>query len=508
MVTKYVSIDEMLNYTGAYGPYQWILNAIFSFIMMPQTFQTLIMYFAAISPPWKCTSNSTVCLSNKTFSYDDQQRCLMSRSDWEYTEPQDFSVTTQFDLICDDAWIISLTTGIYFIGWLFGALILGSIADCYGRKTVYFPCTGLTLIIGFATAFSPNIATVLVLRFFAGILVPGGFLQGIILISELVDGKHRPLASLLIFLGQVIAQCLTGVLAYFIHNWKLLFMLCTAPYVFIFIFYPLVPESVRWLQLKGKTKKLNTIFMKIAKWNKKTMPDKTAITTNKTTKIQRANPLYLFKTRKVAVTTLVQGYSWMFTNMVYYGLSLGADDLGGNLYLNYILVSIMEFPALVSAIYLCDKFGRKKTVLSSAIIASISCTIVSFIPISHEAKYIRTTLAMSGKFFVSITYNGIYTWSVELLPTEIRSAGMGFLQITGRIGSAASPFIVKGLKTVYEPAPFITMGSLGLIGFLLQFILPETKGVALPDTIVIPETEDNMETEKLICELNGTFEED
>ena len=453
---------------------------------MPQTFQTLIMYFAAISPPWKCTSNSTVCLSNKTFSYDDKQRCLMSRSDWEYTEPQDFSVTTQFDLICDDAWIVSLTTGIYFIGWLFGALILGWVADHYGRKTVYFPCTGLTLIIGFATAFSPNIATILVLRFFAGVLVPGGFLQGIVLISELVDGKHRPLASLLIFLGQAIAQCLTGVLAYFTHNWKLLFMLCTAPYVFVLFFYPIVPESVRWLQLRGKTKKLKTIFLKI----------------------QKANPLYLFKTRKVAVTTLVQGYSWMFTNMVYYGLSLGADDLGGNLYLNYILVSIMEFPALVAAIYLCDKVGRKKTVLSSVIIASISCAIVSFIPINHEAKYTRTALAMLGKFFVSVTYNGIYTWSVELLPTEIRSVGMGFFQITGRIGSGASPFIVKGLKTVYEPAPFITMGSLGLIGFLLQFVLPETKGIALPDTIVMPETEDDMEREKLICELNGSFEED
>ena len=275
-----------------------------------------------------------------------------------------------------------------------------------------------------------------------------------------------------------------------------------------FFFYPIVPESVRWLQLRGKTKKLNTIFMKIAKRNKKILPEKTVIVTTKTTKIQKANPLYLFKTRKVAVTSLVQGYSWMFTNMVYYGLSLGADDLGGNLYLNYILVSIMEFPALVAAIYLCDKVGRKKTVLSSVIIASISCAIVSFIPINHEAKYTRTALAMLGKFFVSVTYNGIYTWSVELLPTEIRSVGMGFFQITGRIGSGASPFIVKGLKTVYEPAPFITMGSLGLIGFLLQFVLPETKGVALPDTIVMPETEDDMETEKLICELNGSFEED
>lgn len=52
--------------------------------------------------------------------------------------------------------------------------------------------------------FSSNITTVLVLRFLAGALVPGGFVQGIVLISELLDGKHRPIVCLMVFLGQLI----------------------------------------------------------------------------------------------------------------------------------------------------------------------------------------------------------------------------------------------------------------------------------------------------------------
>ena len=42
------------------------------------TCQTLIMHFGAISPPWECSSNSTICLSDKTYSYDDKQRYLIS----------------------------------------------------------------------------------------------------------------------------------------------------------------------------------------------------------------------------------------------------------------------------------------------------------------------------------------------------------------------------------------------------------------------------------------------
>ena len=42
--------------------------------------------------------------------------------------------------------------------------------------------------------------------------------------------------------------------------------------------------------------------------------------------------------------------------MVYYGVSLAADDLGGsNRYVNYILSSLVDFPAVLVAIYLCNR---------------------------------------------------------------------------------------------------------------------------------------------------------
>ncbi len=41
--------------------------------------------------------------------------------------------------------------------------------------------------------------------------------------------------------------------------------------------------------------------------------------------------------------------------MVYFGVALAADDLGGKMYRDYILSSLIDFPGVILAIYLCDK---------------------------------------------------------------------------------------------------------------------------------------------------------
>ena len=57
-----------------------------------------------------------------------------------------------------------------------------------------------------------------------------------------------------------------------------------------------------------------------------------------------------------------------------------------------------------------------------------------------------------------------------------RSQGMGLMQISSRIGSAASPWIAKSLKSVHKSVPFLVMGINSLIAAFLLFTLPETKG--------------------------------
>ena len=95
-----------------------------------------------------------------------------------------------------------------------------------------------------------------------------------------------------------------------------------------------------------------------------------------------------------------------------------------------------------------------------------------------RVKKIRTVFGNIGKFFLCISFNGIYTWTVELYPTDVRSIGMGYTAVTARIGSTAAPWIaqgLKGLKGTGDWLPFVVLGVPSIVGFFIGFSLPETK---------------------------------
>ena len=164
--------------------------------------------------------------------------------------------------------------------------------------------------------------------------------QGFILISEVVGSKHRPFACLVIYLFTTIANCVLDLTAYLLQNWLTLNIVSTAPYVFILLFYKITPESIQWLQSKGRGDEVIQIIRNIGKWNNKPLPDDISIApleeipTNERTSI-----VDLFRERKLALGSLQQGYLWLVTAMGYYGLYMASADLGVDLYSNLIFLN-------------------------------------------------------------------------------------------------------------------------------------------------------------------------
>jgi len=172
--------------------------------------------------------------------------------------------------------------------------------------------------------------------------------------------------------------------------------------------------------------------------------------------------------------------------LVYYRVALAADDLGRELYRDYILASMVEFPEFLLAIYLCNRCGRKITIIGSTALASVACMAVAFIPKDKGRQGLvtfRVVVGMIGKLSITISFNAIYTWSVELHPIVIRSRGMGLLQISSRVGAASAPWVSEGLKSVHHVVPFLVMGASSFIATALMFLLPETKGKGTAEVI-------------------------
>lgn len=93
-----LSIDQVLAHVGEYGKFQILLNAILCVLKVPFGNILLIPYFSQHNPPWRCVRNSSFCLLNGIYDAKSENytyRCSLPRSEWEYTQPKEYSVVTQ-----------------------------------------------------------------------------------------------------------------------------------------------------------------------------------------------------------------------------------------------------------------------------------------------------------------------------------------------------------------------------------------------------------------------------
>jgi len=184
---------------------------------------------------------------------------------------------------------------------------------------------------------------------------------------------------------------------------------------------------------------------------------------------------------------------WFFTSANYYGITLNLKNLKGDLYVIAIIIYIVDtFAYGLSGIF-SNHVGRKLNLLISLAVATVSFGLISFGNLSNTFVLFFSFLA---RFCISTNFNIIYTYSLEMYPTSVRSHGFGVNTLFARIGTLVAPPVIEYLmEYVNEFFTFVNAFNIILVLFL-----PETLGVTLKDTIPEEEDERNAEgvTEKLI----------
>lgn len=89
---------------------------------------------------------------------------------------------------------------------------------------------------------------------------------------------------------------------------------------------------------------------------------------------------------------------------------------------------------------------------------------------------------MVGMFGISGSFNGVWGYLPELIPTKYRNAALGMASSAARVGSALSPFSAFLIRYIaWGPGVIFSAGCL-LANFLIM-MLPETRGRQLPQNI-------------------------
>src|SRR3954465_6570981 len=170
----------------------------------------------------------------------------------------------------------------YIGGAVLGALFFGRLADRLGRKRMFLATLVVYLIATVATAFSWDILTFALCRFFTGFGIGGEYAAINSAIDELIPARLRGTVDLAINGSFWIGAALGAALSIFLLRtdflapdlaWRLAFGLGAILGAAILLVRRHVPESPRWLLMHGRAQEANAVVAQIEKQIGGTLPD-------------------------------------------------------------------------------------------------------------------------------------------------------------------------------------------------------------------------------------------
>ncbi|RUS74807.1 hypothetical protein EGW08_017436, partial [Elysia chlorotica] len=198
----------------------------------------------------------------------------------------------------------------------------------------------------------------------------------------------------------------------------------------------------------------------------------------------------LCSNRDLICRTAIIFFNWLAVNLLYYGLSLGTDNLSGSTYLNYLLGVLLEIVAYILAFLLVDKTGRRCFHCMCMLVSGIAC-LATVLPTrigGEDYQWMVSGLALIGRMFSSGAYAILYLMSAELFPTVVRNSAIGMCNVVESLGGIISPYIADMGLIIHggpfsQSLPMLIFGSVSLVAGGLSMTLPETLGQKMPETI-------------------------
>ncbi|ESP03406.1 hypothetical protein LOTGIDRAFT_171496 [Lottia gigantea] len=527
-----VDVDDVLIALKSNGRYQIFMYFANTFVYFSEAFPTLSIVFLGKANPHTCApppgiygNDSDYVLDQCSITFTDNDTGIKNVTSclygYQYEYPKDMSVVSYFDLVCDRAALNDFSQTLMSLGMAVGSSTFTIASDRYGRKPVIILAQMLVLVSGIGSSLAPNYSLFAVTRFLSGVGSSGMILAAVTYLIEIFPHHQRRYVGSFGLLTWTVCVSSLSPVAYIVrmYSWQIVNLTLTSVSLFSLVQYWINDESIRWLVANNRLEETVRLVKKAAKMNKinaneplkiiyenipisnepdgalntgDEFPEVTTLLTseNKGRKLkENINENYnfcdLFKHRRIVVTLLIVWFIWFTNSLTYYGLFLTSSSLAGNLYLNFFLNALVEGPSALIYWFTIDRYGRKKTCMAFhavAAIGMIGSTIFKFYDTPWSSA-LSTTLSIIGKFGISGSFNVIFMYTPEMIPTNVRNLCYGTASAAARIGGMIAPFSSL-LAGSYSWAPGAILGICCIVATILIIFLPETMGKELPQNML------------------------
>ena len=391
-----------------------------------------------------------------------------------------------------------LAMSIALAGCLIGALTAGMLADRLGRKPLLLLSALIFATTAYGTGAFDTFTPFLIVRFLGGIAI--GIASGLspMYIAEVapasVRGRLVSLNQLTIVIGILGAQVVNWLLVSDdpVWNeqmaWRWMFWAAAFPATAFLILAAFIPESPRWLAMKGHRERARITLERIggvAYASRELCSFDEAIVQQQSQGGLRL--LFSKPYRRVLVIGIVMAMfqQWCGTNVIFNYAQEIFQSAGydvDNTFINIVVTGIANLIFTFVAIYTVDRLGRRALMLIGAGgLAGIYFILglCYYLEVSGVMMVVLVVMAIAC-YAMSL---GPVTWVLlsEIFPNKVRAVavatGTFALWVASCTLTYTFPFLNAALGTSGTFWIYAAICTLGFVFFLWR--LPETKGKSL-----------------------------
>lgn len=390
-------------------------------------------------------------------------------------------------------------------GAVFGTLISGIISNYLGRRKAILISAIIFVVGSILCAMAPNHQVLIGARFFLGIAVGVASFTAPLYLSEIspqrVRGSLISMYQLMITIGIVIAFLSNTWLASYATiggqtggHWRLMLGVIAIPAAVMFVGVLFLPESPRWLFLKGFRERAINVFKGMHLDDAEIAAEVLEIEQSLKVKqngfaMLRENPNFrraiglgigLQVIQQLTGINVVMYYAPRIFDIA--GFSTTIEQMWGT-----VIVGVTNVLATFIAIAFVDRLGRKPIMYAGFVVMGLSMITVGIffnMGIEQHPELGYPAIFALLLFIVGFAMSaGPIIWIIcsEIFPLAGRDLGVTFSTSTNWIVNAiVGQTFLTLLDTLGNGNTFLLYGGLNAL-FIVFFIffVPETKGVSL-----------------------------